>query len=292
MEEEKYVIILFNGFGSSKLWWEYDVTPKSDSKLRSLDFLDKLKEIGDVFTFNQICFNIGYYMPDGDKKENKVFDIYRKHGAWASNLDFILEDLDNKNICDNVYDAVKKKFGKYRKYIIIGHSYGVDLALLFSKLYSDECFLCCSIDGNHNIFDELKRTHDKWNSGYKHDKYTNNNKLEKSLNIIVNSNDDDKKHDEIIDLLNFIKYKTCEYAIKYYDKTLYVPTIIFRMYITDPRGAIFNEISKAEHEMYKTDKNLKEYVYMKGASHYIWKDQEHSNKIIETIKNVLSKLSN
>ena len=48
-------------------------------------------------------------------------------------------DLDYKNICEKVYIAVKEKYGKNKKYIVIGHSYGGNIALLFSKLYKNDC---------------------------------------------------------------------------------------------------------------------------------------------------------
>ena len=143
--KEKYIIILFNGRGSSKIFWNYAFEDKSE--LRKIDFLDKLKKIGKTYTFNQQFFNINYYSTPNNTKEKILWKkIYKKYKPHSSNINFNLDDLDYKNICKKTYEQIKEKYGKNKKYIVIGHSYGGYLALLFSKLYKNECVLCCCID--------------------------------------------------------------------------------------------------------------------------------------------------
>jgi len=48
--------ILFHGFGSSKMYWEYEF--KGSAILRKLNFFSELKKIGNVYTFNMTHFNI------------------------------------------------------------------------------------------------------------------------------------------------------------------------------------------------------------------------------------------
>ena len=67
-DKDKYVIVLFNGYGSSKIYWEYAFENKPE--LRKIDFLDKLKKIGKAYTFNQPFFNIRYYSTENNKKIN------------------------------------------------------------------------------------------------------------------------------------------------------------------------------------------------------------------------------
>ena len=65
--KDKYIIILFNGFGSSKIFWNYVFEDKPE--LRKIDFLDKIKKVGKKYTFNQPFFNINYYSIPNNKKD-------------------------------------------------------------------------------------------------------------------------------------------------------------------------------------------------------------------------------
>ena len=158
------VIILIHGFGSSKLWWEYAF--EGTANIRKLDFLDNLKKIGNVYSFNLTWFNINYYGTPENKKEKliwkKIYDKYKEH---TSNINFKLEDLDYKNICKFIYNNVIKKYGNNKKYIVIGHSYGGPIGLLFSKLYKNKCKLCVCIDNPpyhldfYNKYDDKEKNH-------------------------------------------------------------------------------------------------------------------------------------
>ena len=44
-----------------------------------------------------------------------------------------------------------------------------------------------------------------------------------------------------------------------------------------------------EQKLFEKDKNMKEYIIMKDADHYIWYNQEYSDEIIETIKHYVNK---
>ncbi len=105
--KDEYIIVLFNGFGSSKIFWNYAFEDKPE--LRKIDFLDKLKKIGKTYTFNQPFFNIGYYSTENNKKDKLLWGkIYKKYKPYSSNINFKLEDLDYKNICKKTYETVKK----------------------------------------------------------------------------------------------------------------------------------------------------------------------------------------
>ena len=116
---DKCIIILFNGFGSSKIFWQYAFENKPI--LRKLDFMNQLKKIAPVYTFNQTFFNINYYASPEDKKERELWHkIYKKYKPHTQNINFKLEDLDYINICKKVYMNVKKKYGDNKKYILVG----------------------------------------------------------------------------------------------------------------------------------------------------------------------------
>ena len=289
MNEDKYIIILFNGFGSSKLWWNYSFENKP--VLRKLDFLDKLKKIGKTYTFNQPFFNIDYYGGSEDKKIRMMWKkIYEKYKPHSSNISRTLEALDYKNICDKVYIAVNEKYGKNKKYIVIGHSYGGNIALLFSKLYKNDCILCCCIDNPPSVLNFFNKYNDKENKDIL-EKYSDNIELKKSLKIIKTSNDLKERNKEINYIYKLVGYKSSQYRIKYYDEKLYVPTIVFRAYSSKPKDYQddWNKYSMKEQKLFEKDKNMKEYIIMKDADHYIWYNQEYSDEIIETIKHYVNK---
>jgi alpha/beta superfamily hydrolase len=285
--KDKYIIILFNGFNSSKIFWNYVFEDKPE--LRKIDFLDKIKKIGKTYTFNQSFFNINYYSTPDNKKDKILWEkIYEKYKPHSSNINFQLEDLDYKNICKKIYDSVRQKYGNNKKYIIIGHSYGGCIALLFSKLYKNECILCCCIDNQPYILSFFNKYNDKNNKNIL-EKYPSNNELKKSLKIIKNSEDIKEKNKEIDDIYKLISYKSCQDRIKYYDNKLYIPTIIFRAYYSKPKDyqIDWNKYSMKEKKIFEKDKNMKKYIIMNDAEHFIWKNQEFSDIIIDTIKELL-----
>lgn len=285
--DNKYIIILFNGFGSSKIFWNYAFEDKPD--LRKIDFLDNIKKIGKTYTFNQPFFNVNYYSTPNNKKDKILWGkIYEKYKPHSSNINFKLDDLDYKIICDKTYNSVKEKYGNNKKYIIIGHSYGGCIALLFSKLYKNDCVLCCCIDNPPYVLSFFNKYNDKNNKNIL-EKYSNNDELKKSLRIIKNSEDIKEKNKEIDNIYKLIGYKSSQDRIKYYNTRLYIPTIFFRAYYSKPKDyqIDWNKYSMKEKKLFEKDKNMKKYIIMNEAEHFIWKNQEFSDIIIETIKQIL-----
>ncbi len=285
--KDKYIIILFNGFGSSKIYWNYSFDNKPE--LQKLDFLDKLKKIGKTYTFNQPFFNIDYYSTPNNNKEKLLWKkIYEKYNPHSSNINFFLEDLDYKNICVKIYNLVKQKYGIDKKYIVIGHSYGGTIALLFSKLYKNDCILCCCIDNPPHVLSFFNKYNDKNNKNIL-DKYPNNIQLTKSLRIIKYSDNIKEKNTEIDNIYDLIAYKSCQDRIKYYDNKLHIPTIFFKAYYSKPIDfeIDWNKYSMKEKKLFQKDKNLIKYIIMHDANHYIWKNKEFSDIIIDTINDFL-----
>jgi len=288
----EYVIILINGFGSSKTFWEYAFEDKPI--LRKLDFVDKLKTIGKtkdnktknkIFKFNQNFFNVNYYSTPDKKKDEilwgKIYENYKPH---SSNINFNLEDLDYKNICNNIYKTVKNKYGNNKKYIVIGHSYGGPIGLLFSKLYKNDVILCCCIDNAPYTLGFYKKYDEKENKDILL-KYSNNDKLKQSLKIIKNSNDKTIVNKEIDDIYKLIGYRSASDRIKYYDDKLYVPTLFFKVYHLNPTDneKVRNKYNNIEMKHFKKDKKLCDYIIFKDAEHFIWKNQKYSDEIINNI---------
>ena len=298
-KNDRPVIILFNGFGSSKVWWEYKYV--GTAKLEKLDFLSKLKKLGDVHTFNLNHFNINYYVYDDSKKRRDKYNkLYMKYKIHGPNLNFNLEDLDYKKICNNVYDDVQKKYGKDRKMIPIGHSYGGQLVMLFSNIFKKECIFSVLIDNPPNVIEFYKK-HDDHKFKKMVDRYfSNNDDLHKILENIKKSIEKNKVvHDfnkDIDKVRNMIGYKSCQDRIKYFTYKLSMPTFIFRAYRSEPKNKFEREWNKyAEFEKITLEENNKsamiKYFLMLDADHYIWNKKEYSDMIIDEISCMLKKVT-
>ena len=283
-DPNKPAIILFNGFGSSKLFWEYAYEGKSD--LRQLNFLKKLKRIGDIHTFNYPFFNVNYYTRSDLPKETKVWKtINEKYKPFDPELNFTLEDLDYKNICAKVHEEVKAKYGPSKKYIVVGHGYGGPLALLYSKLYKSECKLCVCIDNPPYVLKFYEKYNERQNKTVA-TKINDNKKLEKLLNTIKTSNNMSERNEAGDKVMTLISRLSALDRIKYYDPKLHVPTIFFKSLKTNPSDMerIQTRFNRKEKKQFSTDSNMKFYKFFKDAGHYIWNNQKYSDAIVRGIK--------
>ena len=120
---KKYLFIMFQGSGSNlKTWNEY-----TESK-----FLDKLKELGNVYIYQDKIHNIWHYD-----------DTNPEHLDFESDIDFNLSYVNVDTHIKNLYEELKLKYKNLEKYYLIpvGWSAGCYLALYFSQLYSRLCKL-------------------------------------------------------------------------------------------------------------------------------------------------------
>jgi len=279
MTHNNIVFVLFSGSFSSPIRWEYAFEGKPT--LRKITFLKELKNIGDIYSFHYKHFNLNYYARSPDSKERNMWNkIIKKYNYYTPDIEFSIEDLDYKNLCENTYKNVKSKYGDDKKYIVMGHSYGGALALLFAKLYKNECILCCCLD-NVPYVKSFFQKYDKRENKDILQKFTSNQELHKSLDIVKHTQDKDIKDKEIGDLFKFIMYKSAQDRIKYFDNKLYVPTIFFKKYDEQLER---NANNKKEKKHFEKDKLFRGYFVMKKVGHYIWENQEFSNIIIKAIK--------
>ena len=290
----KPVFILFSGRGLSKLWWEYSFDTKT-STLPKLDFVKQLKKMGHVYSFTSKFWNIDYYSTPSNKKEkNRWNKIYKKYKPHSSDIDFNLEDIDDDIICKKIYTDVRKKYGDKVKLIPVGHSYGVGIALLFAKMYKNECLCTISIDmgPTHTLKSYKKKLIDiVKKDGKMINKYINNNEnLHKIIDKIKNSLVTKKNVNKEIDMIyKLIDYRYTSYRVTNFDKKLSVPTLFFKViyHAKDKKwDKIVNDNSIEEiNEIKKNNKNsMYKYRYFLNGQHYIWFDQENSNDMINDIK--------
>ena len=74
----KPIFLLIPGFRSSSVWFEYEYDPKT-KKIIHVDFVDKLKKMGHVYSVTFPWFNIDYYYKNPNKKEAAMWANYYKN---------------------------------------------------------------------------------------------------------------------------------------------------------------------------------------------------------------------
>lgn len=279
------VFILFHGFGVSSLNWQYEYT--GSETLKKHNFLENLKKIGNVFTFDLVHFNVDYYYVHKEPKEREKWrKIYDKYEPHSSNIDFTLEDLDYDVICKKVHQQVKQKY-PHQKIIPIGHSYGAGLAQEFSKLYTKECLFMVSLDGIPLSKDDAKESYVKYDSKYEKmvKKYFNNNEnLQKSLNKIKTS---DSPNREIAKVMNMISYKSTMYRIKNVTSKLYIPTLFFKSIAMSHRYWHARMLKEKQAIEKNNPDHMYKYIWFVDVHHMLWYDQKASDEIIKNIQNMI-----
>jgi hypothetical protein len=287
----KPVFILFNGFGSSHLWWEYDY--KQNKKLKKLDFLKNIELMGDTFIFNYTFFNFNFYYKGDNKEEKKINKMLNnKYKMFSSDIDFTLEDLDFRNICEQVYKSVIQKYGLGRKYILICHSFGCYIGALFSKLYKNDCLLNIFINNppfiEKIIKEQINSEEGKKEKATVRKYFKTNEQLIDILSKVKKSNDPNKYIKLLYDLVSYYSEKN---KLNYFTTKMSVQTVFFKAYHTDPKEKYQKEWNKLLlQEKDKNKQSHTKYIIFLDADHYIWKNQTYSNDIIEEIINQLRRI--
>ena len=294
----KPIFVLFNGYGSSDLWFKYQYVSKI--KLKKLSFYDELKKIGDVYSFTSNFFNLNYYYTADNKTEEKIQKkIIETYKPYTSNIDFNLEDLEIDVLCEKVYADVLKKFGKLnnRKLIVIGHSYGSEIGIHFTKMYKKHCLFCVSLDGSPHSLDMIKQ---QFNDGVGKkkkmldSKFSNDTKLQQMLAKIKHDKDNNINVNKEIKLIfDLIIYKWFEFRLKHFIKKLPVPTLFFKpLHVDDSKTKnkfVPNKERLQEQNDIAKNNNINDYkfLFFLNAPHYLWFDQKISDEIIMQIKHMI-----
>lgn len=284
----KSVMILFGGFRSSHIWWNYMPSP---GRLKKHSFLDELSKLGcDIYIHQPNFFNLDYY--------NSSYTVSQRKKMFDPDINFKIKDLDFKNICISVHENVISKYGTKRKYIVIGHSYGGQLALLFSKMYP--CVLSVCIDNTPLLMENFKKyPPPRYLNKYKKiaDKYKTDKLLTEALqNIVDTSNKNNNNNNDIIEeLYTMISYKNTQDRIKYLDNKLYSPTLFFRAYYTKETKQVYdykfsNKMAVKERDNFMNNNkhnNFTRYIFLLDADHYVWNKEENMHEMITHISSNL-----
>lgn len=287
----KPVFLLIPGFGSSAFWWDhtYDLKTK---KISDIDFLNRLKKMGDVFAVTFPWFNVDYYFKglSRPKAERELWrKYYKKYSIHSSDIDFTLDDLNYNAICKNLHGALRKKHPK-QKIIPIGHSYGGPIAFIFARMYVKECMFCCLLDSSSlslarqtEFFKKEEKKEEKYIKGLiTPSKTKNEKKLQELLNDIKVSDDPDKS---ISTIYKLVSYNSTVWKINHLPPKikLSIPIISFRSYYTgklENYQKMWNAWCVEEPEIIPDARCV---VFL-DAPHFLWYDQKYSDDIINNIQ--------
>ena len=119
----KLLFIMFQGNATNLKYWNENTKSK---------FLDRLKELGSVYTYQDKTHNIWHYDKTNPFMNYKDFD---------PDIDIDLSYVNPDKHIKMVYNDIQSKYknSDEYKFIPIGHSAGCLLALYFAQLYSSQC---------------------------------------------------------------------------------------------------------------------------------------------------------
>lgn len=127
--------ILFPGFGGSKYQWDHKIIFKDNHfTIEECDFLDKLKKLGNVFTYTP-KWNNGH-------KYDKTDELQQ---FYDPDMNINFDYLNLEKHCQMIHNEIENTFQP--PYIILGHSIGAYFAYKFAELYKAKCLATFILDG-------------------------------------------------------------------------------------------------------------------------------------------------
>ena len=272
----KILFIMFQGSGTNlSAWNEY-----TKSK-----FLDRLKIIGSVYTYQDKTYNIWHY--DKTNIEHKDYDM---------DIDIDLSYVRPNTHIKIVYDDILLKYKNIKdyKFIPIGFSAGGYLALYFAQVYSAQSIHVILLDSAlftpNNMKTRLKMLEEGIN---KSDKTIINTKYKKMLNNWKINNSDVENAYKISYLNNYIRSL---FISKHLKLKLPVPTLAFVNIMKpekDEWSEDFNNKRRLEEVKILTKHNKTSLGYNYKAkiftnkTHYIFDKIQPAKAIIREIKNIV-----
>ena len=269
----KILFIMFQGAGTNlKSWNEY-----TNSK-----FLDRLKDLGSIYTYQDKVNNIWHY---------NMTDL--EHTDFDSDIDIDLSYVRPNTHIKMVYDDIKKKYKNINEYkfIPIGWSAGCLFALYFAQLYSLQCIHIILLDSALWTPNNMKLRLHTINSSGINNKPITNIKFKKMLEKWKH------EHDNIEDmyLINYVCHNIrSSFFSNHLKLELEVPTLAF-VNIQDPEkdewSKDFNNKQRLEEVKILKKHNNDNYkaIIFTNKSHYIFNNVQPAKEIIKQIKNIINK---
>jgi hypothetical protein len=277
----KILFIMFQGSGTNLKNW--NETTKSK-------FLDRLKTIGKVYTYQDSIYNIHHY--DKSNPEHNDFD---------SNLDINLSYVNPNTHIKMVYsDILKTAKLQYKnideyKFIPIGWSMGGLMALYFAQVYSQQCIHVILLDSVLFTPNNMKKYIDVIYKSENLDKIypITNAKYKKMLLAWKENHNDINDMWKINGIQNYIRWVFMSKHLN--NLKLPVPTTAFVNMVKLERSEWSKEFNNkrrlAEVKILEKNNpsNYKAIIF-NDKSHYIFDKIQPANIIIKEIKKILYKV--
>ncbi len=268
----KILFIMFQGSGTNlKAWNEY-----TKSK-----FLDRLKKLGSVYTYQDKTHNIWYY--NNNDPEHKDFE---------SDIDIDLAYVRPNTHIMMVYEDIQSKYKNLDEYkfIPIGFSAGCYLALYFAQVYSSQCIHVILLDSALWTPNNMKLRFKVLDDGI----YPiTNAKYKKMINDWKTNHTDVEDAHKINNLNNYIRSL---FISKHLKLELPVPTLAF-VNIQKPEkdewSIDFNNKRRLEEvkilkKHNKMSHNYKAIIFT-NKTHYLFDKIQPAKAIIKEIQSIVYK---
>ena len=279
---------MFQGLGTNiKKWNEYTES----------HFLDRLNELGSVYTYQDKINNIWHYSKN---KTNKNYNInYNDYDDYDDDIDIDLSYIRINTHIKIVYNDIMKKYKNIDDYILIpiGFSLGGYMALYFSQCYKHLCKHVIMLDTSGFIPYNVKQKLEEYEK-LDYIKNITNAKYKTMLQKLKNNINIDEDYISKV-LTNVHVYIRLLSALKYLQLDLSIPTTSFINIQTIYKNENENENEKLQNffnnkikleetEMLKKhNPNLFTSIIFNNKSHYIYDQIQPAKEIIKYIKKII-----
>lgn len=267
---------MFQGAGVNLKSWDEETESK---------FLDRLKKIGKVYTYQDKVNNIYYY----NKKEPNYID-------YDSDIDFDFKYVNVNTHIKMVYDDIIKKYKNIDNYKIIpiGWSVGCLYALYFAQKYKSKCVHTILLDSATWTPENMKLRLQEINNSGINDKPISNIKFKKMLYKLKNKK---TTIDDIYLVNDVIHNKRSVFISKYLKLNLSIPTTSF-VNIQKPEGSEWSKYSNNKTRLRdikvlkdNNPTNFNAFIFT-NKSHYIFNKIQPAKKIINYINDLKLQITN
>ena len=261
---------MFQGSEANLKYWNENTKSK---------FLDRLKKIGNVYTYQDKTYNINHY--DKSNPEHADFD---------KDIDIDLSYVNPDTHIKMVYDDIQAKYNiEEYKFIPIGWSAGCMLALYFAQVYLEQCIHVILLDSTlwtpNNMKIKLKEL--------KHlskDLYPITNAKYKKL--LQDLKENHTNTEDILKIYYLNGYTKALFISQHLKLKLPVPTLAF-VNMQEPEGSSWSEEFNNKRRMAEI-KILKKHnpdnytaIIFTNKTHYIFDMIEPAKEIIKQIKSII-----
>jgi hypothetical protein len=257
---------MFQGAGTNPKAWNEGTESK---------FLDRLKTLGNVYTYQDITNNIPYYAREKSSRLDYDPDI---------NFDFKYVNVETH--IEMVYNDIKKKYKDFDDYKIIpvGWSIGGLMALYFAQKYKSKCVHVMLLDPSMWTPKNQKQRLEQLDNPGIDNASISNATFKKMLNKL--KSDETTTMADVIVVGKLILYKRQLFMFKHLRLKLPVPTTSFVNIDTkDEEG---NKMKLIDIETLKTHNptTFNKVVFV-DKGHMVFRETQPAEKIIKCISDCI-----